>query len=357
MSDVDIEARKRLSTIYSPSKRINMLPKWLSTETCSLHPNTPKYTASLIVHFDESLNLIDYSFEKKVIVSCKAFTYNKVDEILDKKTNEFNLNNLMDVANKIENKYGFNVGSEKSHKLVEIYMVFANMLAAKHLVEENKIKYPLIRTHFSKPSFDQNKLDEIKDPCLKHYMYILNMNRAMYETKYDKIFHQGLNIKYYTHFTSPIRRYADIIVHRQLFENSTIDENIICEQINDVNYKTRKAQRDFDMLKIIHQLENKPLETEGYITNVFNEKITVYIPEYKQGIGCRLFDRKINYMLKYKLHQDKLLQVTNIQTGKTLTFKLLDKIRVRLVPYLREENFKNKLKVRILEPNTSEFIL
>ena len=365
MSEIDIEARKRLSTIYSPLKRIDMLPPWLSTETCSLHPGIPKYTASLIVQFEEkdgSFDLVDYLFEKKVIISQKAFTYDEVDKILDKKKNKFNLHNLMDVAEKVEKKYGFNVGSEKSHKLVEVFMVFANMLAAKHLIEQSKVEYPLIRTHFSKPSFDQKKLDEIKDPSLKHHMYILNMNRAMYEirsdeTKDNEIFHTGLNIKYYTHYTSPIRRYADIIVHRLLFEQNkkSVDESLICEMINNVNFKTKKAQRDFDMLKIVDQLDDKPIETEGYVTDISDEKITVYITEYKQGVTFRLFDRKLSYMLEY-VSDDGKLQVMNKQTRKTLTFKLLDKVKVRIVPYLKEENFKDKLKVRVLEPDTASFL-
>ena len=364
MSEIDIEARKRLSTIYTPNKRIDMLPPWLSTNICSLHPGEPKYTASLIVHFEEIdgfLNLINYSFVKKIIISKKALTYDEADKILKKKKNIFNLHSLMDVANKIENKYKFNVGSDKSHKLVEIYMVFANMLAAKHLIE-TKIENPLVRTHYSKSTFDQKKLDEIKDAGLKNHMYILNMNRAMYEipSANKEIFHTGLNIKYYTHYTSPIRRYADVIVHRLLFDNNKIDEQILdlTDQINDTNKRIKMAQRDFDLLSIIDKLNDEPVELYGYITSVtgvgyiVNEKITIYITEYKLCITFRLYDRKLNDMLEYKLDND-VLSIKNIQTDEIIKFKILDKIKVRIVPYLKENVLKDKLKVRVIEPKLS----
>lgn len=353
MSKIDIEARQRLSTIYSPTKRIDMLPPWLSTDICSLKPGKPKYTASLYVRFeekDDNLELINYSFTKQVIISQKAFTYDEVDELLEKRKNKYSVCDLMDAANKLQKKYKFNICSEQSHKLIEVFMVFANMIAATHLIEKATVKYPLIRTHYSKTSFEQKKLDEIKDPNLRHHMYILNMNRATYEIDNNKdIFHTGLGIKYYTHFTSPIRRYADIIVHRLLFDDFSKDESDICSTINEVNYKTRKAQRDFDKLKIIDELKDKSLETEGYITDIYKYGITIYVIPYKLGVGFRLYDRKFDSILDYELNDDNTsLKIINKHTNKQTIYTLLDKVKIRMVPYLREENFKNKLKVRIL---------
>lgn len=346
---IDELASKRCSTIYTPNERNDMIPSFISTKVCSLRPKELKRVVSLICKFDRNDNLLEYNFLRQIIKSKKAYTYNKVDDLLDKKNNKYNLLNLMEKAEKIEKKFGFNLASEKSHKLVEVFMVFANMISAKYLIENKK--NPLIRTHTFKSCYDINKINNIKDNSLKHYLYILNMNRANYVI-YEKninTFHKGLNISYYTHFTSPIRRYADIIVHRQILNNDNYNDLIDkCKIINDVNYRTRQAQRDFDKLQIIKLLEENPFNNlyNAFVTEFRGKNINIYIKEFKLGLNFRPYNRKLDNILEYDI-DDTSMKITNKQTNNSIKINLLDEIIIKLVPYMNEETLYKKLVIRL----------
>jgi exoribonuclease R len=350
-SDIDNYARTVLSTIYMPNSRQDMLPTILSTENCSLKQGCPRYSASLILEINSDGEIVNYKFEKRCIKVKKAYTYEEVDKILVKKKRVHNIINLMDVAGKLEKRYNLNVQSELSHKLVEIYMVIANMLACKYIIER-QIKFPLIRTHKSKPIVeckDNEILEQIYKESAKYEIY--NYDNSM------DIKHSGLGLEYYTHMTSPIRRYADIIVHRMIYDNYSINETDLCMKLNEMNGRLKKYYRDIEYIQLVQQLDKNDIELVGYIIELYDKMITVYIKEYKLSVTFRLFNKKLDNLINYIYeNENDLILENNIDQNKRIKLSVGQAVNIRLVGYIMEEKFKDKLKIRMIRPNINELI-
>lgn len=275
--ELDKESEKRGLSVYLVDRTIPMLPEILSNDLCSLNPNEDKLTFSAVFKMKESGEIIEEWFGRTIIHSNKRFTYEDANEVILGKQDgpyQIELRKLNDIAKNLEKKKVQNgamvfdteevkfVLDEKgkpikvykkqrldTHKLVEEFMLLANRAVAKHIfMSQNqsllKGKQSVYRIH-PKPdkdriqdlaiflkamgfdlknkdgevtSRDLNKLlDEVKGTTnedLINTAVIRSMAKATYSTK--NIGHFSLAFTYYTHFTSPIRRYPDVLVHRFL---------------------------------------------------------------------------------------------------------------------------------------------
>lgn len=273
---LDKEARKRGTSVYLVDRTIPMLPETLSNDLCSLNPKEDKFTFSTVVLMNNKAEILERWFGKTIIHSDKRFTYEEAQENLDKKSGEYfteldTLNKLAKILQKEKFKNGaiefeteevkFELDGEgrpirvykkerkDTHKLVEEFMLLANREVAKFMNIEGKKagnKGSFIYRIHDLP--DKEKIINL-DIFLKALGYNLNapdgevtaqelnnllkqtegkpeesliktaairsMAKAVYSTR--NIGHFGLGFTYYTHFTSPIRRYPDLVVHRLLF--------------------------------------------------------------------------------------------------------------------------------------------
>jgi ribonuclease R len=271
---LDSEAQNRATSVYFPEKVIPMLPEVLSNGLCSLNPDVDRLCMVCEMTISAGGKLGEYQFYEAVMRSHARLTYNKVwgilkgDEVLLKRYEQhvphlMNLNNLFKALKKarqgrgaiefetIESKFVFNaqrkishiiaVERNEAHMLIEECMIMANVCAAEFL-EKNKAE-ALFRVH-DKPDEDRlttfktylseigipftvseeptpadftsvmKKIQHRPDKELIQTMLLRSMKQAVYSP--DNVGHFGLALNAYAHFTSPIRRYPDLVVHRAI---------------------------------------------------------------------------------------------------------------------------------------------
>ncbi|MFN5415692.1 MAG: ribonuclease R [Flavobacteriia bacterium] len=308
-SAMDLEASKRGNSVYLVDRVIPMLPEQLSNLACSLRPKEDKYTFSVVFEMDDDGKVYSEWFGKTVIHSDKRFAYEEAQEIIEGKEGDFREEILIfdKIAKTLRKKRlkngALNIESEEirfklnaegnpegivtkvskdANKLIEEFMLMANKKVGEFIGKPKKGKDPIpfvYRCH-DKPDISKIEvfkmfidkfghklnfntpeeisksinvlLEEIRDSgeySIVQSMAIRSMAKATYEV--DNIGHYGLAFEYYSHFTSPIRRYADLIVHRILFEElsgnqhrygSTLGQ--ICKHISRMERKATEAERE-----------------------------------------------------------------------------------------------------------------
>lgn len=396
-SPMDEEALKRSNSVYLVDRVIPMLPEQLSNLACSLRPNEDKFSFSAVFEMDETGKIYSEWYGKTVIHSNRRFTYEEAQEIIEGKSGDFEKEiHIFDkIAKILRNKRlkngALSIESEEmrfvldaegvptavtiktskdAHKLIEEFMLLANKHVALFVAkpQKNKDKIPFIYRVHDKPDTAKialfnvfidkfgyklsfNHPDEISksinqllnDIRLKNEysliqtMAIRSMAKATYET--SNIGHYGLAFDFYTHFTSPIRRYADLMVHRVL---QTILTN------GNINYSTYLD----DICKRISRMERKAVEAERESTKYFQtlfvkDKIGLTITGTVSGIAE--FGLFVKMDDNYCEGMVPLLEIP----GDRFYF---DKENYRIVGARTEKeyNFGDKVTVQIKEVNTKK---
>lgn len=268
-SSLDQEAYHRSTSTYLPNQCLPMLPEKLSNGLCSLNPFLPRLTMTAEIHYNQNFEFVQARYYKSVIRSRKRATYDEVEAYFDGTGGEdfshevkLSLNHMKVLANAlilrsrergamgfdlpeaqiIFDSYGKVVSIQKqqrffSHKLIEQFMVAANVAVAQFF---SLSKLPLLyRIHDRPDPFKIEMFQQfVKNLGLHHHldrfrfsdfflkipnhpletflqsMFLRSLKQARYSP--DNVGHFGLALQDYAHFTSPIRRYPDLIVHRQL---------------------------------------------------------------------------------------------------------------------------------------------
>ncbi|KAI8129308.1 hypothetical protein FF38_13008 [Lucilia cuprina] len=350
---LDKEAASRGTTVYLVGKRIDMVPELLSSNLCSLVGGQERFAFSCIWEMDHKANIINKRFHKSIIKSKSAMTYEMAQIIIDDATqnNEIakslrNLNRLAKILKKRRMDNGalvlaspeirFQVDSEThepleveakqlrdTNSMVEEFMLLANITVAEHIANEFP-ECAMLRRHPKPPTsnFDplikaaRNQGFEIKtetglelakslDECVKpdnpyfNTMIRILATRCMMQALYfisgtlqkDQFAHYGLAADIYTHFTSPIRRYSDIIVHRLLAASIGADSTYaelldkksneeLCQNLNYRNKMAQYAGRASVGLNTHLFFRGKVQHEEGYILFVRKNALQVLIPKF-----------------------------------------------------------------------------
>lgn len=349
-SDIDKEAFKRATSVYLVDRTVPMLPEHISNFICSLRPNEEKLTYSCIFKLNNDAEVLDYKIARTVIRSDRRFTYEEAQEIIETGKGDFAMEilTLNDLAKKLRNKrfasgaiaferseVRFEIDekgkpinvifkeSKDSNKLIEEFMLLANRYVAQHIgmpKNKQKPKTFVYRIHdvpntekllnfatFIKKfgykiktegknttvSASINRLlDSIegkKEQNMIESLAIRSMAKAVYST--NNIGHYGLAMKYYTHFTSPIRRYPDMTVHRLLTRYAdpktsqtidTTDYDSICKHSSDMEQLAAQAERASIKYKQIEFMADKIGKVyDGVISGISTWGIYVEIKENK----------------------------------------------------------------------------
>jgi ribonuclease R len=389
---MDTEALLRSNSVYLVDRVIPMLPEQLSNVACSLRPHEDKYSFSAVFEMDENGKIYNEWFGKTVIHSDRRFTYEEAQEILQGNSGDYEeelrkLDKIAKILRKNRLKKGaLNIESEEmrfklnekglpnevviktsqdAHKLIEEFMLLANRHVATFLSKTEKGKDPIpmiYRVHdapdpakmevfavfiekfghkidLHDPSKIAEKLnalfEELKEEnefSLIQSMAIRSMAKASYET--ENIGHYGLAFHHYTHFTSPIRRYADLVVHRILQEELTTkkhrfgyDLNDICKRISRNERKAAEAER----------------ESTKYFMTLF---VSEHIGEVFEGTISGIADHGM-FVRMDENHCEGMVPMMEIP-GDRFYFDQ-EKFRIIGAKTKREYNFGDRVQVRISE--------
>jgi len=385
------EALKRGTSVYLVGIVIPMLPELLSNNLCSLVPNKDRLTYSVVVEFTSKLKVVDYVIKKSIINSKRRFTYEEVQEILEKQNGDFynelsQLNKVAKYLRSERNKEGsinftrpevkFELDEngkpigikikqmKESNQLIEELMLLANRIIAGHFNKGNKnTAKPFVYRVHDKP--DETKLYEFvqfvkslgykfntssknlskefqqlliqaegtKEEAVLNEIAIRTMAKAIYSP--NNIGHYGLGFPNYSHFTSPIRRFPDLIVHLLTYnylENNenhlySLEElNEICEHTSAQERNAVNAERLSIKLKQMEFLKDKlGYEFEGIISGVTNFGLFIEVTENLAEGLVRMRDLDDDY---YEFDEKKYSLVGR---RNKRVYRLGDKVTVKLI--------------------------
>ena len=421
-SELDREALKRGNSIYLVDRVIPMLPRKLSNNLCSLNPDEDKLTFTVEIEFDSNGKVVKNDFYKSVIKSKYRMTYSGVNKILEgdeKLIKEYSgiyemLKNMLSLSKSLrhikkrrgsidfelpeikvildENKLVKDIelrSRGEAERIIEDFMVAANEVVAEKLFWEeipaiyrvhedpDKAKIAALNETLVKFGYHLKNLEEmhpgkfqtiidrttgLPEGYLIHKLILRAMQRARYANK--NLGHFGLASKYYLHFTSPIRRYSDLVVHRMLDksitkfmkekEKQSYSENLdtVASIISKTERVADKLEEDSVKIKLIEYMQDKIgniyiarlsgmnknkvfMELENHIEVVYNVLTSrdnfVYDEE-----NFKITDKKNN--ISYTMGNTMKVIVTGAS---------YQKMEIEVIPYV--ENIQNVHEIELEE--------
>ena len=386
-SIIDMEAINRATSVYLVDRVIPMLPEVLSNDICSLKPNVDRLAYSVFFEINEKAEVINYKIEKTVIHSDVRLTYESAQEIINSKkgtlvTELLLLDKLSKILRRKRQENGsinfessevkfildddnmpidvFFKESLSTNHLIEEFMLLANRTVAKHIGFPKKNAKPFVyRVHdlpdkeristlneivkkfghnientnpkvLSKSlNFLLNKVKGEPEQQMVETLTIRSMAKAVYTTL--NIGHYGLAFDYYSHFTSPIRRYPDLIVHRMLdqYINKKPKENIdlekICKHCSEKEKIASQAERDSIKYMQVKFLKNKVGKVyDGIISGVTEWGLYVEITANK----CEGLVKISSIKNDHYIYNEKTYSITGYRTKKS--YQLGEKVRIKI---------------------------
>ena len=388
-TELDKEAFRRSTSVYLADRVCPMLPEKLSNDLCSLRPHEDKLTFSAIFEITTSGTVLNRWFGRTIIHSNRRFTYEEAQEIIEGAEGDFSEEIL--TLNKIAlglRKKRFKNGAidfdteevrfkldengvpidvyvkarKDSNLLIEDFMLLANKEVAAFIAKKPKPEVPMVYRIHDLPNteklmefaqfaaglgfkFDFNTPQSIAasfntivkaaqtNPEYKLFapIAVRTMAKAVYSTA--NIGHYGLAFEFYSHFTSPIRRYSDVLAHRILAEN--LGEKMVrwdkikledaCVHISRQERKAMEAERESTKYKQTEYMKTRLGEVfEGQVSGMLDRGIFVETMHAKCE-GLITFDKMSE---SFELTNGRLL-AKGRRTGKT--FKLGDTVKIRVV--------------------------
>ncbi|KAI8927152.1 hypothetical protein BC831DRAFT_399001 [Entophlyctis helioformis] len=420
---MDLEAQRRGTTVYLVDKRIDMLPGLLGTNLCSLRSNVDRLSFSVIWEMTPAAEIVNVRYTKSVIRSKASFTYDEAQARLDdpKMTDPVSLGikalNMLakqlrakrmlagaltlaspEVRFNLENDSQDPVDVElkelkDTNALVEEFMLLANIYVARK-IHQSFPESSMLRRHPKPPSTNfedlskavqplgitidsttsktlSDSLDKAIHPDDPYFNKLIRImtTRCMMQAVYfcsgtvaePDYWHYGLATDIYTHFTSPIRRYADLIVHRLLAAaigydktySSELTDKAKVKEISDVlNYRGRMAQQaSRSSVELYTNLffKGKTIVEDAYVVRIMKNGCSVLIPKY--GVESLVYAAPVpGRPAVLGLHPDVNALVT---ADGSVTIKLFDKVKVQIT--VEEAGVaaaqRSKLVLRLVEPS------
>ncbi|KAF3910176.1 hypothetical protein ABW21_db0200754 [Orbilia brochopaga] len=407
---MDSEAAQRATTVYLVDKRIDMLPPLLGTDLCSLKPYVERYAFSVLWEMTSEAKIVNTIFTKSVIKSREAFAYKAAQMRIDDKSQTDPLTEGMRILLMLSKKLrqarmdagALNLASPEvkvhmesetsdpasievkelleTNSLVEEFMLCANISVARKIYEAFP-QTAMLRRHGAPPAtnFDDlrsqlrarknldlhvesskavaDSLDACIDPKEPYFNTLVRIiaTRCMVPAEYfssgtqayPEFRHYGLATDIYTHFTSPIRRYADLAAHRQLaaaIDYESLDESLYNKDrmdavVKNLNVRHRNAQfagRASVEYYVGQALKNKSTEEEGFVAKIFSNGFVIFVPRF--GIEGTIRMETIETF-------DADEYILELEDGRKIV--LFDNVRVRVDVVKEQATGRRKIELTL----------
>lgn len=421
---MDQEASIRGTTVYLVDKRIDMLPMLLGTDLCSLKPYVERYAFSTIWEITPDASVVSATFTKSVIRSREAFSYEQAQARIDDPSQTdpltTGMRTLLALSQKLRQKRmeagALNLASPEvriqtesetsdpmdvktkehipTNSLVEEFMLLANISVAgkiysafpqtallrrhapppktnfEELANQLKVKKGMeLKTESSKALADS--LDTCISPTEPFFNTLVRIlaTRCMMSAEYfcsgtqayPEFRHYGLATEIYTHFTSPIRRYADLVAHRQLaaaIEYEQLDKSFlsksklegVCGNINVRHRNAQMAGRASVEYYVGQALKGRVVEEEGFVMKVFSNGFVVFVPRFGIEGVIKLKDMGEVWGVREPVGVfDAEEYVLTVEGREGWKVELFEKVLVRINDVKEESTGKRKIQMRLVE--------
>ncbi len=392
-SAIDAEAYKRGNSVYMLDRVIPMLPEELSNELCSLKPDKVRLTHTVEMKIDHSGKVMDYRFYKSFIKSDFRLIYDDVSDFLEDNKDVYKdeglkesliiMNELYEILKEMREKRGaidFNINETAfefneqgevtdvgvlerrvANRIIEEFMIVTNETVASHF---GYMDYPFIYRVHEEPSNERIKsfealmhnlgyrfkgkeihskdfselLGEVKgkpEETIIATLLLRALRKARYSSEAD--IHFGLASTYYTHFTAPIRRYSDLVIHRVF--KAAVEENLnmnygvkdierldkIAEHVSETERNAEEAEREVEsLLKMQYMKKYIGAEFNGIVSSLTSFGIFVELDNTVEGL-IHFKDLHDDY---YYFDSDNYV-IYGEKTGRVV--KLGNRIRIKVV--------------------------
>ena len=346
-SEIDIRARKKISTLYLSNNIIYMLPKKLIKNIISLNNMEKRIALSVGVILDNDGEVISYEVIQSYIKTLYHLSYEEADELIDYSPKEeddlYIISNLLDKRRNWRlNKGAIQIYESQGRIKVKDNKAYINIIEptkSRQLVSEAMILYGDIISSFTKEKeipvpyrvqqncIVNNKYNSIENEILKNYYLKKQLGKTYYSIQSS--FHASLGLDSYLHATSPIRRYSDLLVHYQIYNYlnkfSLINEGEIEEHISLINsigkeniIKYREDQKKWlNIWFKNNNLDNYRISILNWVN--YHKKIAlVYFMDYHVTLICSL-----KGVINVELGEDNLYKNITIDYDDLLVFKLV----------------------------------
>lgn len=417
-SALDHEGASRGTSVYLVDKRIDMLPMLLGTNLCSLKPYVDRYAFSVIWEVDEDANIIDVKFMKSIIKSREAFSYEEAQLKIDDPSQNDELTQSIRILLKLSkclkqkrlDAGALNLSSPEvkvhmdsetadpgqveikksleTNSLVEEFMLMANISVARKIYDAFP-QTAMLRRHAAPPSTNFEALNEIlrvrrpgmtislessraladsldrcvdeKDPYFNTLVRIMS-TRCMMAAEYfpsgsygyPEFRHYGLAVDIYTHFTSPIRRYCDVVAHRQLagaigYETLDLSHRdkakmeLITKNINRRHRNAQFAGRASIEYYVGQVMRSNESKQEGYVIKCFNNGIIVLVPKF--GVEGLIKMEEMGDANTSEYDEDRYELKFNDTQGKGRVIGVFDKVEVKVTSVKDEVSGKRRAQL------------
>lgn len=356
------------SSIYPDGvNKIDMISKDVGENQCSLVEGATRNVVSIVFQFDESYGLLDSKLIHARIINRRKMTYKQADRIFtNKKLEDLPENRDLYMIRLIMDKQHTHATSGQeygdipdeciSRAMVAKLMILYNTHIAKYLYETNPLS--ILRVHYhSEEDTNTDSLHPDVLPIIQRMKSYKGYYRVASDCAPEDAVHSSLGLTYYTHATSPIRRFVDL--WNQICLKNAIPASCgfnIRDHIHSINWRSfmiKRAYEQMNLVSIFQAKRNEQLDKtyEGVIIGIDDDSIKIYIKKLNRSFMFRVYNKGTDYCAT-----DKYIKFMR-HDYHTLQLELYQKIVCRIFIKTDQYAWSNKVAIELLEPSFSDFLL